>query len=74
MPASPCTYRGIETIACFLSGSADHGDSRGNSGSITTGDVQWMPREGASSTRRMPHGDEKGRLHGFLLCANLPAF
>ena len=35
-------HRGIETITYVLSGQVDHGDSLGNSGTLGSGDVQWM--------------------------------
>jgi quercetin 2,3-dioxygenase len=66
-------HRGIETITYVLSGSVEHGDSMGNSGSITTGDVQWMTAGRGIIHQEMPHGDEQGRMHGFQLWANLPA-
>ncbi len=66
-------HRGIETITYVLSGSVDHGDSMGNKGTITTGDVQWMTAGKGIIHQEMPHGDEKGRMHGFQLWANLPS-
>jgi len=35
-------HRGIETITYVLAGSVEHGDSLGNRGKMTAGDVQWM--------------------------------
>ncbi|MBK5226809.1 MAG: pirin family protein, partial [Thermoleophilia bacterium] len=35
-------HRGIETITYVLSGDVEHGDSMGNRGTISSGDVQWM--------------------------------
>jgi redox-sensitive bicupin YhaK (pirin superfamily) len=66
-------HRGIETITYVLSGSVDHGDSLGNSGTISTGDVQWMTAGGGIIHQEMPHGDDRGRVHGFQLWANLPS-
>ncbi|MGO9307686.1 MAG: pirin family protein [Spirochaetia bacterium] len=66
-------HRGIETITYVLSGSVDHGDSMGNKGTITTGDVQWMTAGRGIIHQEMPHGNEKGQMHGFQLWANLPA-
>jgi len=66
-------HRGIETITYVLSGSVDHGDSLGNSGSIRTGDVQWMTAGSGIIHQEMPHGDDRGRVHGFQLWANLPS-
>jgi quercetin 2,3-dioxygenase len=66
-------HRGIETITYVLSGSVAHGDSLGNSGTITTGDVQWMTAGSGIIHQEMPKGNEKGQMHGFQLWANLPA-
>jgi len=66
-------HRGIETITYVLAGSVDHGDSMGNKGSITTGDVQWMTAGRGIIHQEMPHGDAGGRMHGFQLWANLPS-
>src|SRR5512141_1536415 len=35
-------HRGIETITYVWKGDVAHGDSMGNRGIITSGDVQWM--------------------------------
>src|SRR6267143_1766234 len=35
-------HRGIETITYVLACSVEHGDSLGNKGKMTAGDVQWM--------------------------------
>jgi quercetin 2,3-dioxygenase len=66
-------HRGIETITYVLSGTVEHGDSMGNSGSIGTGDVQWMTAGSGIIHQEMPKGDKDGRMHGFQLWANLPA-
>ncbi|MGD8276818.1 MAG: pirin family protein [Gemmatimonadota bacterium] len=66
-------HRGIETITYVLAGTVDHGDSLGNEGSITAGDVQWMTAGSGIIHQEMPHGDAAGRMHGFQLWANLPA-
>ncbi|MFW6198281.1 MAG: pirin family protein [Acidobacteriota bacterium] len=66
-------HRGIETITYVLSGSVDHGDSLGNEGSIGPGDVQWMTAGSGIIHQEMPKGDERGRMHGFQLWANLPS-
>jgi hypothetical protein len=66
-------HRGIETITYVLAGSVEHGDSMGNSGSITSGDVQWMTAGSGIIHQEMPKGDEAGRMHGFQLWANLPS-
>jgi redox-sensitive bicupin YhaK (pirin superfamily) len=66
-------HRGIETITYVLAGEVDHGDSMGNSGTIGAGDVQWMTAGSGIIHQEMPKGDEKGRMHGFQLWANLPS-
>jgi redox-sensitive bicupin YhaK (pirin superfamily) len=66
-------HRGIETITYVLAGSVEHGDSMGNRGSITSGDVQWMTAGSGIIHQEMPKGDGAGRMHGFQLWANLPS-
>src|SRR5215510_14790237 len=65
-------HRGIETITYVLAGSVEHGDSIGNSGVISTGDIQWMTAGSGIIHQEMPQGDAQGRMHGFQLWANLP--
>src|SRR5262245_22709789 len=66
-------HRGIETITYVLAGTVEHGDSMGNSGAISAGDVQWMTAGSGIIHQEMPKGDSAGRMHGFQLWANLPA-
>ncbi len=66
-------HRGIETITYVLKGDVDHGDSLGNSGVISSGDVQWMTAGSGIIHQEMPKGDAHGSMHGFQLWANLPA-
>ncbi|MGA3009375.1 MAG: pirin family protein [Terracidiphilus sp.] len=66
-------HRGIETITYVLAGEVAHGDSLGNKGRMTAGDVQWMTAGSGILHQEMPAGDEQGRMHGFQLWANLPA-
>src|SRR5580704_4775201 len=65
-------HRGIETITYVLAGTVEHGDSLGNSGSISAGDIQWMTAGRGIIHQEMPKGDASGRMHGFQLWANLP--
>jgi len=65
-------HRGIETITYVLSGTVQHGDSLGNRGALGAGDVQWMTAGSGILHQEMPRGDERGRMHGFQLWANLP--
>ena len=66
-------HRGIETITYVLAGEVAHGDSLGNKGRMTAGDVQWMTAGSGILHQEMPSGDAQGRMHGFQLWANLPA-
>jgi redox-sensitive bicupin YhaK (pirin superfamily) len=66
-------HRGIETITYVLSGAVSHGDSLGNSGTLGSGDVQWMTAGSGILHQEMPRGDAAGRMHGFQLWANLPS-
>ena len=66
-------HRGIETITYVLAGSVEHGDSLGNKGKMTAGDVQWMTAGSGILHQEMPKGDGQGRMHGFQLWANLPS-
>jgi len=66
-------HRGIETITYMLQGDVEHGDSLGNTGTISSGDVQWMTAGSGIIHQEMPLGDDNGILLGFQLWANLPA-
>jgi redox-sensitive bicupin YhaK (pirin superfamily) len=66
-------HRGIETITYVLAGTVDHGDSLGNRGTLSSGDVQWMTAGSGILHQEMPAGDARGRMHGFQLWANLPS-
>ncbi len=66
-------HRGIETITYVLKGDVEHGDSLGNQGVISTGDVQWMTAGSGIIHQEMPKGDAGGAMYGFQLWANLPA-
>ncbi|WP_151718544.1 pirin family protein [Gemmobacter serpentinus] len=66
-------HRGIETITYVLAGTVEHGDSLGNRGSLSGGDVQWMTAGSGILHQEMPQGDADGRMHGFQLWANLPS-
>ena len=64
-------HRGIETVTYVLAGTVEHGDSLGNQGKLGAGDVQWMTAGSGIMHQEMPQGDERGRMHGFQLWANL---
>ena len=66
-------HRGIETITYVLAGTVEHGDSLGNKGRMGAGDVQWMTAGSGILHQEMPKGDDRGRMHGFQLWANLPS-
>ncbi len=65
-------HRGIETITYVLTGDVEHGDSMGNKGVITSGDMQWMTAGSGIIHQEMPQGDARGVMEGFQLWANLP--
>ena len=66
-------HRGMETITYVLDGDVEHGDSLGNRGIISAGDVQWMTAGSGIVHQEMPKGDPKGQMWGFQLWSNLPA-
>jgi redox-sensitive bicupin YhaK (pirin superfamily) len=66
-------HRGIETITYVLYGRVEHGDSMGNKGTISSGDIQWMTAGSGVIHQEMPKGQEDGLMWGFQLWANLPA-
>jgi quercetin 2,3-dioxygenase len=66
-------HRGIETITYVTKGDVEHADSIGNTGVISSGDVQWMTAGSGIIHQEMPKGDVNGSMHGFQLWANLPA-
>lgn len=66
-------HRGIETITYVLYGEVEHGDSMGNKGLISSGDVQWMTAGSGIIHQEMPKGQDDGLMWGFQLWANLPA-
>ncbi|MGH7766785.1 MAG: pirin family protein [Candidatus Binatia bacterium] len=66
-------HRGIETITYILDGDVEHGDSLGNRGIISAGDVQWMTAGSGIIHQEMPKGNRKGEMWGFQLWSNLPA-
>ncbi|TFG23337.1 MAG: pirin family protein [Promethearchaeota archaeon] len=65
-------HRGIETITYMIRGIVEHGDSLGNKGIISSGDIQWMTAGSGIIHQEMPKPIE-GLMMGFQLWANLPA-
>jgi redox-sensitive bicupin YhaK (pirin superfamily) len=68
-------HRGFETVTYMLEGKFEHKDSRGNSGKLGPGDVQWMTAGAGVIHSEMPEKEflhAGGNLHGFQLWVNLP--
>jgi redox-sensitive bicupin YhaK (pirin superfamily) len=65
-------HRGIETVTYMIKGVVNHKDSIGNSGSISSGDVQWMTSGGGIMHEEMPQPGQDEMI-GFQLWVNLPA-
>ena len=65
-------HRGIETVTYMINGHVNHKDSIGNSGSIGSGDIQWMTAGGGIMHEEMPQ-PAQGEMIGFQLWVNLPA-
>jgi redox-sensitive bicupin YhaK (pirin superfamily) len=65
-------HRGIETVTYMIAGNVNHKDSIGNSGSIHSGDVQWMTAGGGIMHEEMPQPIQ-GEMVGFQLWVNLPS-
>ncbi|MCX5898200.1 MAG: pirin family protein [Proteobacteria bacterium] len=66
-------HRGIETITYIIEGVVEHGDSMGNKGVISAGDVQWMTAGSGIIHQEMPKTSPTGTMWGFQFWANLPA-
>jgi redox-sensitive bicupin YhaK (pirin superfamily) len=67
-------HRGFETVTYMLDGRFEHKDSRGNSGKLGSGDVQWMTAGAGVVHSEMPDKEfvqSGGNLHGFQLWVNL---
>jgi len=65
-------HRGFETVTYLLAGRMRHRDSRGNSGLLRAGSVQWMTAGRGIVHSEMPE-QENGLLWGFQLWVNLKA-
>jgi redox-sensitive bicupin YhaK (pirin superfamily) len=65
-------HRGIETVTYMLHGTVSHGDSMGNKGKISDGQVQWMTAGSGIIHQEMPQ-EQEDYLRGFQLWVNLPA-
>lgn len=62
-------HRGIETITYLIEGRIDHKDSLGNSGSIRSGQAQWMTAGRGILHEEMPQPSE--RMWGLQIWLNL---
>lgn len=65
-------HRGFETVTYMLAGRMRHRDSKGNSGVLGPGSVQWMTAGRGVVHSEMPE-QEAGLMWGFQLWVNLPA-
>jgi len=65
-------HRGFETVTYILAGRMRHRDSKGNSGLLTAGSVQWMTAGRGIVHSEMPE-QEDGLMWGFQLWVNLPS-
>uniref|UniRef100_A0A1X7T3B4 Pirin N-terminal domain-containing protein n=1 Tax=Amphimedon queenslandica TaxID=400682 RepID=A0A1X7T3B4_AMPQE len=69
-------HRGFETVSYIVSGSMQHKDSAGNSGTLSEGWVQWMTAGSGVVHSKMPSDDiikNGGKIEGFQLWVNLRA-
>lgn len=64
-------HRGIETVTYILSGCVEHGDSMGNSGTISDGECQYMTAGSGIIHQEMPKSSEF--MNGIQLWVNLPS-
>ena len=68
-------HRGFETVTYLVAGKMQHKDSKGHSGILRPGDVQWMTAGGGVVHSEMPEDEffrTGGKMHGFQLWVNLP--
>jgi redox-sensitive bicupin YhaK (pirin superfamily) len=65
-------HRGIETVTYMINGHVNHTDSMGNTGTIGSGDIQWMTAGGGIMHEEMPQPAQE-EMVGFQLWVNLPA-
>ncbi len=68
---APHPHRGFETLTYVLDGSLQHRDSRGGSGVLQVGDLQWMTAGSGLLHDEQPAGD--GPVHVLQMWLNLPA-
>ncbi len=63
-------HRGIETVTYMIEGKFKHKDSKGNSGELSSGELQWM-RAGRGILHEEMPAKFNGRLWGYQLWVNL---
>jgi redox-sensitive bicupin YhaK (pirin superfamily) len=63
-------HRGLETVTLVLDGVLEHGDSLGNAGALTAGDIQWMTAGRGIIHRELAFKNEQA--HILQLWVNLP--
>ncbi|MFU8784553.1 pirin family protein [Aliidiomarina sp.] len=68
----PHPHRGFCTLTYMLAGNMAHEDSKGNTGEISTGGLQWMKAARGMIHSEMPK-QKDGLMWGFQLWLNLPA-
>ncbi len=69
-------HRGFETVTYMLKGKFEHKDSRGNSGKLKPGDVQWMTAGSGVIHSELPDREflkTGGTLHAFQLSVKVIA-
>jgi quercetin 2,3-dioxygenase len=64
-------HRGFETITYMVEGVFNHKDTKGNSGTLKAGEVQWMTA-GSGLMHEEMSAMEDGQLWGYQLWINLP--
>ncbi len=68
-------HRGFETVTYLLAGKMRHRDSRGHTGELGPGDVQWMTAGDGVVHSELPDPEfqkKGGLMHGLQLWVNLP--
>ena len=65
-------HRGMETVTYMIDGEFSHEDSRGNSGTLRPGDMQWMTAGKGILHSEMPISFDK-KSYGFQIWLNLEA-
>jgi len=72
---APHPHRGFETVTVMNEGEIEHGDSLGNRGKISSGDIQWMTAGNGIVHEENPSDalrERGGRVLGVQLWVNLP--